>query len=89
MKSTSFCKKSWRRAALHLLLASSSPCLCPHAAAVQHDRTVGERRSLLFADITRVQGVHANVQVGKLDVVLTYLWRVHGVDYYAGAEVNA
>lgn len=28
------------------------------------------------------------VQVGKLDVLLTYLWRVHGVDYYAGAEVS-
>jgi len=23
---------------------------------------------------------------GKLDVVLMYLWRVHGVDYYAGSE---
>ncbi len=27
------------------------------------------------------------LQAGKLDVVLTYLWRVHGVDYYGGAEV--
>ena len=26
-------------------------------------------------------------QVGKLDVLLTYLWRVHGVDYYGGGEV--
>ena len=26
-------------------------------------------------------------QVGKLDQLLTWLWRVHGVDYYAGTEV--
>lgn len=24
--------------------------------------------------------------LGKLDLQLTYLWRVHGVDYYAGKE---
>ena len=27
------------------------------------------------------------LQVGKLDRLLTWLWRVHGVDYYAGTEV--
>ena len=26
-------------------------------------------------------------QAGKLDQLLTWLWRVHGVDYYAGTEV--
>ena len=25
--------------------------------------------------------------MGKLDQLLTWLWRVHGVDYYAGTEV--
>ena len=25
-------------------------------------------------------------QLGQLDLQLTYLWRVHGVDYYAGIE---
>jgi len=25
-------------------------------------------------------------QLGQLDLQLTYLWRVHGVDYYAGVE---
>ena len=25
-------------------------------------------------------------QLGQLDLQLTYLWRVHGVDYYAGTE---
>ena len=25
-------------------------------------------------------------QLGHLDLQLTYLWRVHGVDYYAGIE---
>lgn len=27
--------------------------------------------------------------VGQLDLVLTYLWRVHGVDYYACYELGA
>ena len=27
-----------------------------------------------------------DVQLGQLDLQLTYLWRVHGVDYYAGVE---
>jgi hypothetical protein len=26
-------------------------------------------------------------QIGRLDLQLTYLWRVHGVDYYNGVEV--
>ncbi len=25
--------------------------------------------------------------LGQLDLVLTWLWRVHGVDYYGGMEV--
>ena len=25
--------------------------------------------------------------LGKLDLQLTYLWRVHGIDYYAGREL--
>lgn len=33
-------------------------------------------------------GVRADAAVvDRLDVALTYLWRVHGVDFYAGAEV--
>ena len=27
--------------------------------------------------------------LGRLDLLLTYLWRVHGVDYYAGYELTA
>jgi hypothetical protein len=26
--------------------------------------------------------------LGRLDLLLTYLWRVHGVDYYAGYELT-
>lgn len=28
-----------------------------------------------------------NAQLGKLDLLLTYLWRVHAVDYYGGHEL--
>ena len=27
--------------------------------------------------------------LGRLDLLLTYLWRVHGIDYYAGYELTA
>ncbi len=27
-------------------------------------------------------------QVGQLDLQLTYLWRVHSLDYYGGAELQ-
>lgn len=29
----------------------------------------------------------SRLQLGKLDSLLTWLWRVHGVDYYAGVEI--
>eukprot|EP00983_Pelagomonas_calceolata_P068985 1150171-Pelagomonas_calceolata.AAC.3 len=34
-------------------------------------------------------GLDFPVQVGRLDLQLSYLWRVHGIDYYSGYELAA
>lgn len=36
--------------------------------------------------VAQNDSVNIQPDIGKLDLQLTYLWRVHAVDYYAGKE---
>lgn len=36
-----------------------------------------------------VDPTNLDFMAGQLDQLLTYLWRVHGVDYYSGYELTA
>jgi hypothetical protein len=36
-----------------------------------------------------VDADHVPSALNRLDLLLTYLWRVHGIDYYAGYELTA
>lgn len=40
-------------------------------------------------EVPQVDEHNYNEMVGKLDLLLTYLWKVHGVDYYSGYELTA
>lgn len=59
----------------------------PHLVEEQSSEPEADAAADATAVTASKDGTDYEQQVGKLDQVLTWLWRVHGVDYYAGVEV--
>ncbi|KAM3732783.1 hypothetical protein ACB098_11G085400 [Castanea mollissima] len=61
--------------------------------SVDHDKTDGDNKSrggsggpiIIIRGLTSVKGLEG---VELLDTLITYLWRVHGLDYYGVVETN-
>eukprot|EP00798_Chlamydomonas_sp_ICE-L_P018438 gene18438-24913_t len=51
-------------------------------------KKVADKEDTKDPDAVDVDEANLAEMTGRMDVLLTYLWRVHGIDYYAGYELQ-
>jgi hypothetical protein len=70
-------------------LFSTLPFFCIAEEGKDAPTGTAKRYTELPEEVPVVDDSNYEDSIGKLDQQLTYLWRVHGVDYYACYELNA